>query len=81
METAGWIAIVAIVSGTLNFWLGYILTQKNKKIELLEQTNTFQDKTIRKQEIANLKLEITGQLANKFFKQLPQIGESDEESG
>lgn len=78
METSSWVTIVLGAIASLNFWWAYVLTQKNKKIELLEQRGDLQNQTIRKQEMANLKLEITGQLANQFFRQLPVIGENEE---
>jgi len=81
MEPSTWVTIVLGAIASLNFWWLYVLTQKNKKIELLEQKNDIQDQTIRKQEIANVKLEITGQLARMFFKELPKVGGNDEESG
>jgi hypothetical protein len=81
MEPSTWVAIVLGVLGTLNFWQAYLLTQKNKKIELLETKTEIQEKTIWKQELQITKLEITGTAATKFFQQLPNFtGQQNEES-
>lgn len=82
MEPSAWIAIVGMVLGSLNFWQAYLLTQKNKKIELLEAKDEIKTQTIQKQELQILKLEITGTAAAQFFQQLPRVsGQPNEESG
>lgn len=79
MDAGNWLTVVSIVGSTITAILVYVLTQKNKKIELLEQKNELLDKANRKLDLQVLKLELTGQAATKFFQQLPNIKPNDEE--
>lgn len=82
MSSSDWIAVVSIIATLVIAILGYVLTQKNKKIELLQTKNELLERSNGKLERQNLKLEITGQLASQFFKQLPPaVQEYNEESG
>lgn len=78
MDAGNWLTVVSIVGSTISAILLYVLSQKNKKIELLEQRNSIQEQTIRKQELQIMKLEITGQAATQMFQQLPKV---NKESG
>jgi hypothetical protein len=76
------VAIISVVSTVLIAALGYVLNQKNKEIDLLKTKNELLEKANDKLERQNLKLEITGQVANQFFRQLPAaMREYNEESG
>lgn len=76
------IAIISAVATVMIAVMGYVLNQKNKEIELLKTKNDLLEKANDRLERQNLKLEITGQLANQFFRQLPKaVGEYNEESG
>ena len=80
MSSSDWIAIVSIVATVVIAVMGYILTQKNKRIEILETKNEIQEKTINKQELQILELRIVGSGLNKLFRQLPTGEDADKES-
>lgn len=76
------ITIISIVTTVVIASMGYVLNQKNKEIDLLKTKNELLEKSNDKLERQNLKLEITGQVANQFFRQLPAaMREYNEESG
>ena len=80
MSSADVIAIVSAAATVLIAVLGYILSQKNKKIELLEAKNEALEKTNRTLELNNLRLEIVGKSASNFFQQLPRVVENSNRS-
>lgn len=80
MSPSDWIAVIGIVATVIIAVLGYVLSQKNKRIEILETKNELQEKTISKQELQILELRIVGSGLNKLFRQLPTGEETDKES-
>lgn len=85
MTSGDWVAIavaaVTVIMGIIG-WVIAAFVRKNQKIALLETKCELLEKSNGKLERQNLKLEITGQLAAQFFKQLPPaVQEYNEESG
>lgn len=74
MDSDNIIALLGIAIPVIVTIMGFIIKGKNDEIKLLETKNDAKEDIITELKIQNMKLEVTGVLVNKFFSQLPQVG-------